>query len=55
MRGLVGRGVTSSDGRHHGTAPKGRGLTSNESATFMEKQSFDGKTADGRCSDMVVM
>ena len=46
MRSLVGRGVTSSDGKHHGTAAKGRGLSSNETAEYMEKQSYDGKTAE---------
>jgi hypothetical protein len=46
MRKLVGRDVVSSDGRHHGTAGRGRGLLANESATFMEKKSFDGKSAE---------
>lgn len=46
MRKLVGAGVTSSDGKLHGSAEHGRGLLANESATFMEKRSFDGKTAE---------
>ena len=45
MRGLVGRNVKSSDGKHHGMAAHGRGLLDNESAAYMEKQSYDGKTA----------
>jgi hypothetical protein len=46
MRRLVSGSVTSSDGRHHGTAERGRGLLANESATFIEKKSYDGKVAE---------
>jgi hypothetical protein len=45
LRGMVGRGVHSSDGGHHGAAPKGQGLGSNESAVYSERTSFDGKMA----------
>jgi plasmid maintenance system antidote protein VapI len=46
LRKLVNGRVASSDGRHHGMAERGRGLLENETATFSEKQSYDGRTAE---------
>jgi hypothetical protein len=46
LRKLVNGNVASSDGRHHGMAERGRGLLANETATFSEKQSYDGRTAE---------
>lgn len=46
IRRLVSSSVKSSGGHHHGTSEPGKGLLANESATLIERKSFDGKIAE---------